>query len=450
MHNNNQTQIRCSACGQPFPATVHAYIDAGQNPQLKQLLLTGRLHSVQCPHCGTLNTIAAPLLYHDASKEMLISCIPMELNLTKDQQERAIGDLMKHLPKDNFKGYMFSPRRALTMQGMIEQILEADGVTPEMMAAQRERVQLIQSFLEAANASEERLDQLIAEHDARIDEDFMRTMSIMAQRMVQENQPMVGQAIMGLQQYILENTAYGQALIEEQEAQQQAIEAVADAIQQLGEGANRDAFYALALEYRADENRLQALVGLARPAFDYEFFQKMNDRIEQAPAAERDDLNQLREDLLELTDAIDRQNQAAMQNATGFLQALVNHQDPKALIQANLSMINDTFMMALTTNIKRAEEANDSVTLARLKSVYNAVMTVLQENMDPQLRFVNDLLSAASDDEARDLLAQRADGLDGSFVEVLSAVEQAMLQQGNQELARRTAMLQAEAQRILS
>ena len=336
MQNHNQTQIRCSACGQPFPATVHAYVDAGEEPQLKQQLLTGRLHAIQCPHCGTMNNIAAPMLYHDPTKELLIAHVPMELNLNKDQQERAIGDLMKHLPKDNFKGYMFSPRRALTMQGLVEQVLEADGVTPEMMEAQRERVRLIQTFLQATEASEEQLDQLITEHDASIDGDFFRTMSVMAQRMLQENQPQVAQAVMALQQYILEKSTYGQEMLQQQEQQQEAIEAVAHAIQELGENATRAEFYKLAVEYRDDDEKLQALVGLARPAFDYEFFQQMTSNIEQAPTAERDELNDLRERLVDLTSAIDQQAQVAMQQASGFLQALVNHDDPGALIRANM------------------------------------------------------------------------------------------------------------------
>jgi len=450
MQNHNQTQIRCSSCGQPFPATVHTYIDAGEDPQLKQQLLTGRLHAVQCPQCGTMNTIAAPMLYHDPTKELLIAHVPMELNLNKDEQERAIGDLMKHLPKDNFKGYMFSPRRALTMQGLVEQVLEADGVTPEMMEAQRERVRLIQTLLEAADGSEDRVNTLISENDANFDEDFFRTMNVMARRMLQENQPQVAQAVMAMQQYILEKSTYGQQMLQQQEKQQQAIEAVAHAIQELGENANRASFYELAVEYRDDDEKLQALVGLARPAFDYEFFQLMTSSIEQASEAERDSLQQLHERLLELTNAIDEQAQVAMQQASGFLQALVNHDDPGALISANMPMINDTFMMVLTTNIKRAEEAGDSATLSRLQTIYNIIVTILQDNMDPELRFINDLLSAPSDDEARSLLADRAGELDGSFLEILEAVEQAMQQQGNGQLAARVRSLQAEAQRILT
>ena len=56
---------------------------------------------------------------------------------------------MNQLPKDNFKAYMFNPKRSLTMQGLIDQVLEADGITQEMLEEQRQRVQLVQQFIEA-------------------------------------------------------------------------------------------------------------------------------------------------------------------------------------------------------------------------------------------------------------------------------------------------------------
>ncbi len=55
------------------------------------------MNTVRCPNCGTPVTISAPLLYHDASKELLIAFVPMELNLNNDGQEKVIGDLMREL-----------------------------------------------------------------------------------------------------------------------------------------------------------------------------------------------------------------------------------------------------------------------------------------------------------------------------------------------------------------
>ena len=122
--------IRCSNCGQPIQARIVSFLDAQQEPALKAQMINQQLNRAQCPACGTVNTVAVPMLYHDGSKEMLIAFVPMELNVGKDQIERIIGDLMKLLPKENFKGYMFNPKRTLTMQGLIEMVLQADGITP--------------------------------------------------------------------------------------------------------------------------------------------------------------------------------------------------------------------------------------------------------------------------------------------------------------------------------
>lgn len=69
--------IRCSNCGQPFNAHVYSYIDAQKDPQAKGLLVNQQINRFQCPNCGNVNVVLAPLLYHDAVKEMLIACVPM-------------------------------------------------------------------------------------------------------------------------------------------------------------------------------------------------------------------------------------------------------------------------------------------------------------------------------------------------------------------------------------
>jgi len=133
--------------------TVNTLIDAAQDPQAKIALLSGRINVAVCPNCGAPNTVLTPLMYHDPSKELLVSYVPMELGLPKDTQEKMIGELMRELtsqlPQGSFKAYLLQPRQALTMQGLIDQVLQADGVTPEMMEDQRARVRLVEQFLQA-------------------------------------------------------------------------------------------------------------------------------------------------------------------------------------------------------------------------------------------------------------------------------------------------------------
>ncbi len=398
-----QTTITCPNCGRPFSAIVETIVDAGQDPQAKARLLSGQLNTLRCPNCGNPVSIAAPVLYHDASKELLIAYIPMELNLTKDQQEKQIGDLMREMKIVSMKGYVFQPRRALTMQNLIEQVLQADGVTPEMMNQQKARVRLLETMMQTPP---ELLVSIIQQHDAEIDAQFFQTITLMAQRLVNEGHTDLAEPLVDLQQVVLQNSTFGRELIERSRVQEEVVAEVAAEVELLGQDATRDDFYNLALKYAEDDERLQALVGLVRPAFDYTFFQEMSTKIGQAPADQRDALEGLRDRLLELTSMIDQQTQAALREAAGVLQAIVTAPDLDQAIAENAPLLDDTFMAVLSANIQEAERRADLNASAKLKQVYERVLAIMRENMQPELRFINDLLSTETDEEASALLQQ--------------------------------------------
>lgn len=447
MQNQPQTVIRCSSCGQPFNAQVRAVIDASQDPQGKALLLNGQLNMVRCPHCDNPNSIVSALLYHDPSKELLVAYVPMELNLNKDQQERIVGDLMKSLPKDNFKGYMFNPKRSLTMQGLVEMVLEADGITQEMMAAQRERVRLVQQVVDAPDAQ---LPNLVKEHDSKIDFQFFQTLALMAQRMAESGQMELAKRIVMVQTRIADLSTFGQTMQRQQEAQAEAVEEVAAEIEKLGDGATRQDFMNLAIRYMNDDDRLQALVGIARPAFDQQFFDELTDTISKAPADEREDLETLRDSLGHLTTQVDRQAQMQVQNAVNLLQAMLNTPDIDAIIEDNLPLIDDTFMAVLSANIQEMERRGEANASARLKQIYQRVVTIMQAHMQPELVFVNELLSTGSDDQARQMLNEHAKSFGEPLLEVMDAVGEVLNAQGQELLVKRLSSLRQDAVAVLN
>ncbi len=51
-------------------------------------------------------------------------------------------------PAEKRKGYLFNPQTMFTYQTLIDKILEADGITKEMIEAQQKRIGLIQRLLE--------------------------------------------------------------------------------------------------------------------------------------------------------------------------------------------------------------------------------------------------------------------------------------------------------------
>lgn len=445
-----QATIPCIQCRQPFRVNFQNVVDAKQDPQAKMRLLTGQFNLAQCPNCGAPNTMLTPLVYHDPAKELLITYVPMELNLAKEAQEKAIGDMVKEvtseLPQGAFKAYLLQPRQALTLQGLIDQVLQADGVTPEMMEEQRSRVRLIESMLEAAD---DELETIVRENDAQIDSQFMQTMSLLAQRMLQEGRQALAERLVMVQNHIVELSSFGQQLVERARVQEEVIQQVADEVNALGEDADRPDFLNLAIRYGDDEARLQALVGLVRPVFDYQFFQDMQVHIGQAAAAERPQLETLREKLLELTALADQQTRAALQDAATLLQAVINSPNPQEVIEANLPMIDVTFMQVLSANIQEAERRGDSRTGDRLKTIYNQIVAMLQASMPPELQFINDVLSAQSPEEAKALIAERVRDFDGNLLDAIDAIEGQIAEQNDPALSERLNLLREQATQAL-
>ncbi|MFQ3566513.1 MAG: CpXC domain-containing protein [Aggregatilineales bacterium] len=441
-----QMTVSCPSCRQPVSAILETIIDPGLDPQAKARLLTGQVNSTRCPSCGEVVMLSAPILYHDASKELLLTYVPMELGLSKDAQERAIGELMRELtarlPNEAKKGYLFQPRQMLTMQGMIDSILQADGVTPEMLEAQKARVRLLETLL---SSNYETLADAIREHDASIDAQLFQTLAVMTQRMAVEGRSDIAQRMLMLQEALVEHSTFGAQLAQANREQEAIVREVAEAVNALGENADRAAFLDLARAYNEDSARLQALVGLVRPVFDYEFFQQLTLAIGQAPAAERDRLEALRERLLQLTALVDQQAQAALQEAARLLQTIASSADPDAVIRDNLPLLDDTFMAVLAANIQEAERQRNPQLSAKLKDIYERVVDALQDNMGPELKFINALLNTASDDEARTLIAEEAAQYGEPLLEMMDAVG-AMLSArgGDGAMLERLAFLRAE------
>ena len=508
-----QMPITCSNCGTQYPTEVRDVIDVSKDAAAKQKIINGTLNNSQCPNCGTVNKIVTPLLYHDPGKELLIAMVPMEVNATKNQQEQIVGDLMNQLPKDNFKGYMFNPRRALTMNGLVEQILQADGVSPDevkqQQAQERDHIEILQKFLEAQ--SEEAMQALIKEHDAEIDEQFFQTLVGMSQRSTEGGRPDVAQQLVYLQSALIELSTYGQQI---QAQQQQLVHEVNDAVNELGAEAQREDFLDLALQYADSPSHLQTLVRLVRPVFDDDFFQQMNLKISQLPAQAREKVETLRERIKTILAALDQQAQA---NAVNLLQGVVNHPEPEALLRANIQMIDQNFVNVLQANIQHAESRGDVQTSARLKEIegmvnkingemqdlmgflreliqsdepeallranpnkindnlltilmlnieeaqqsgetavaqrlsqiYNTVVTIVQEDMKPELRFVNDLLTVEDDAQAKAMLNERIGEFGDELIEVMDAVEEMLGAQVEPALIERMKLLRQEAQKTL-
>jgi hypothetical protein len=442
--------LNCPNCGHQFAAMIDTVIDPSRDPQAKVRLLSGQANVVRCPNCGAGIGVATPLVYHDAARELLITFIPPEMNMPRPQQEKLVGDMLRdvmgQIPNEQKRGYLFNPRQALTMQGLVDQILQADGITPEMLEQQRARVRLLEQLLQTPGDA---LPQAVRDHDSAIDSQFMQTLALMLQSAAAQGQTTAAEQLAALQQAIMQESSYGRELLALQEQQAATLEAVATDLQALGDQPTHAQLVDVAIRYADDDQKLQAMVGLARPIFDYAFFSELTGRIDAAHGDMQAKLTTLRTRIQQLTEVIDRETQAAAQDAVQLLQILLDSPEQEQLIRENVPLFDDLFMQVLTANLQDAERRGSLDAAARLRALYEKIVDVLREQMQPELRFLNDLLGAPDDATARALIAEQAPAFGPGLVQIFDAVSEMMAQRGQQAIADRLNLLRNEVTAVV-
>ncbi|MEP7287130.1 MAG: CpXC domain-containing protein [Chloroflexota bacterium] len=447
------SQITCPNCHRPFMANLEQIIDAGQDPQAKTRLLSGRTNVVTCPNCGYQSRLSTPLVYHDPLKELLLIFIPMELGLPQQEQNRLIGSLtnaiISSLPQNQRKGYLLTPKMMLTMQGMLETILEKDGITKEVLEAQRATMKLVEALLQRDPAT---LPDFVREHDSEINEEFFGILSASAESAIAAGRRDAAEYMLQLREQLLTMTTTGQALIAQASEQEASIQEVANALSELGEKADYNDLIDLAMNLAAEkgDEALQVLVGLARPAMDYQFFQTFTSIVEQTEDQEsKDALTNVRDRLLELTSIVDQQNEQVVRVATETLRGILNSPDIDAAIQERVELLDDTFLAVLSANIQAAEQMKDIATAGQLKLVFDKVVALLRESAPPAIKFINDLMSQ-SFAEAQANLAEHAPEYGPELIQWIEMIARDLSARGNADALDKLNALRDEAIKVLA
>jgi hypothetical protein len=421
---------------------VLTLIDAGQSPEAKALFLSGQVNVAACPQCGHAGVLSSPLVYHDPEKELLFTYVPPELGLPELEQQRVVGELtnrvMSTLPAEQRRGYLLRPRSFLRLEGMIEAILEADGITPEMLEAQRSKSALLDRLLNASSAESRRI--IAQENDDQIDYQFFQLLTLNLELAEANDRTEVAQQLLGLRQELLEWTTSGREVAARQEA-----------IEELGTEITREGLLEKLMEaaLAGEQAKVEVMVAFARPAIDYVFYQQLTGRIE---AAENEgDLDQattlrgLRESILDLTAKIDAEVQRATEEAAALLQEILQSDDLEQAVQANVARIDDLFLDALARSLQASEQAGRTDDVAKLQQVSDAVMKLIQESQPPEIRFINELLSAEYPDGTRALLEEQRRQVDAQFLEIMGLVAEDLTQTGRTEVAERLAQIREQA-----
>lgn len=435
------TSVRCPNCSSPIQTHVHQLVDVGQDPSAKSRLLSGSLNLIRCPACGYEGQLATPLVYHDPSKELLLTYMPVELAIPKDEQERLIGRLINQaieaLPTEGRKGYLLQPQAVFTSQGLIERILAEDGVTKEDLDAQRAKIRLFEDLL---RTSDDSLEGFVQEHDAELDEQFYQLAALSLQGTADE--PARAAATQRLES-TLQISTYGKQLA----AREAELRAAAESLRAAGEDLTREKLLALLVEAKNDD-RVEAIVSLARPGLDYSFFQLLTEQIEQAEGEESNRLEALRRRLLELTEEIDKAQEARLTRVSNLIGSIAQADDIDRAIQEALPAVDELFMAVLQANIRGAEESGDNELLARLKEIEAKLSTAIMDSLPPNLRIAQQILETEDEEEAKRILDASADLIDDQLLGALMATSQRLEEANDKDGAERLRQLHRHALRL--
>ncbi len=440
-----KTTISCPQCNQPVAADITRLFDVAEEPQAKQILLSGAYNLIQCPTCGYRGQAPTPIVYHDPEKQLLLTFFPPELNVPVNQQEQMIGPMIKrvmdNLPQEQRRAYLFKPETMLTRQRLVERILEEDGITPDMLKAQQDRLNLLQRL---ASTTPDARAEVIKQESELVDEQLLMILQRLIQSAAASGEEESAEVLSGLQQAILENTEFGQEILQQAQDQQAAMQALEEASKK---GLTRQSLLDLIINAADNEVQLATLVSLARGGLDYGFFQMMSERIQRASGEEQAKLTELREKLLEMTHEIDEAIKEQETLANQLLDKLLEREDIEEATMQALPGINEIFLEVLRSRIQKARKAEDESQLNKLQKVASTIQKVSAPGANIDL--IEALIQAEDEAAINTILEENQDELTDEFMQFLmNLLSQTQQQEGREATAEKLQKVYRQALRF--
>ena len=441
MQQRMVARVTCPSCNNQIQVPVEQVLDVRADPTAKMRLLNHSVNAGVCPHCRAPVGLNLPLLYHDPDKALALVLMPMQAGRDNMERQVAIGKItravMDSLPVEERKGYLLTPQVFMTMDNMVKKILDEDGVTPEMIAGQRQRAQLIQRMLDAS--SDEALDTLIQENQELIDDDFFRLLSMNLNMVQSRGDAATQERMAAVSDRVLEGTEIGRALRER-----------TDLLEALQEEQTREKLLELLIQ-ATDETARQALITVGRSLVDYSFFVGLTKQIDATvDPDEKERLKGLRQEILDVRDQMDHAAHALYESRAELLRDLLMSENTEKLARRRFRELDEAFMNVLASNMEEAQKAKNEKAVKTLQGLWLLILRLVDEATPPQLKFFSKLMEAEDEAAIDKVLQENKKLIDDRLLQAMEQAVESIRAEGSAEDAGRMELALGKARSIVA
>lgn len=311
----------------------------------------------------------------------------------------------------------------MTMNNLVKNVLLSDGITEEMIQDQQEKMKLLDTLF---NQEGEQLKKTVLENEQSIDREFFAIFAEIAQRIIASQDEKSVEKIKAVQDVLMAETVIGKEIL----AESQEIQAATQSLEALGENLTRESLMELVIN-APNLDRVKALVGLVRPAMDYEFFQNFTERIEAANENDRKGLVEKRNLMLKVTQEIDEQLQQRAAAAVETINRILENDSVEEGLMQNIGLVDQLFVQALSAEINQAEEIKNEERKLKLIELFQIIQDM---STPPELKKVEELVTLTDDksklEEAIDEIdSELSEKVIGYLTSIISNYEEQAIQE---------------------
>ncbi|MCS7286068.1 MAG: CpXC domain-containing protein [Anaerolineae bacterium] len=421
---NKTAIVTCPRCGQKFTTVIHNIVDASRNPELRELLIRGRLNVAVCPYCRAGGTLNVPIYYYNPEKELALVYLSAQVGANDLERQKVIGNLtnqlINSLPQEERKAYLLQPKVFITYRSFLEEIIKAEDIPYEEIIAEEMRLGLIEALL--ASPKEE-WGKILESNIQLIDPMFFQILSGFVAEAHRRKEPELVNKL-------------GSIRKEVEEFLSRRMEEA------------REALISELMELKGED--LERAVARIRPILDYEFYRDLAERIDkreaQGKSEEAQKLRELRDQLLDITARQDAEVRRVLTKARDLLRDIWDSEDRLKALEERAEDVNMAFLEILAASMEWARDQGDMETLQDLASLAEKALEIIRRKAPPQIKLVNELMDASYPEETKRILEDNVSLVNAELLGLMDELSRDLEREGYTEAARHLSMVRRQAE----